>query len=337
MTGMTAYTVPRLVAVLGLTGVLVGCSSGSAARTGTATRSPTTAAGSSQVDLTNATLELPPRLVGPAECDGGRRVRFGGGHAGDLLTITPAGVGDVDGDGSPDQVALVTCRNGGRTLNQVVAFHGLPDGSVATIGVVVQNDGTTENSPSQIQNVFRALVNLDGSIQVEVGDARSTAAPTDQGIHQLRRYRWTGTSFAQVAGSTVFAVPLDAAHLAVDVSDLVVAKDTGGDLAGAQDDDYVGTLTVTVTNHRSTGVSGLSVHLSSVDDNADFADGCDPATSIDGDCQVGSLAAGASVTVTLRVSFGQTDPTGAAGFDLQVRVGDQRCFDQAGLHLVHGS
>jgi hypothetical protein len=300
----------------------------------TAMATPSTSA-ARPLDLANATLDLPTRLVGPPECQGGHRVTFRSGKSGDLLTLEVAGTADVDHDGATDHVAVISCRPGEGFLRQVVAFHGRPDGSVVTIGVIAQNEGTTAFSASQIQNIFRTLVAADGTISVEVGDYKSTyTSPTDQGIHQMRGYRWDGTRFVQVTGSVRFAIPLSAAHLSVTVSDLAVR--TGVGLGGGMN--YVGTVTVTVINRGGTPTQHLSVHLSSVAAPVNFGDGCNAGSSADGDCQIDPIPPGKTITVMLRVDFRDQNPQLGVNdtMDLQVRIGDQKCYDKAGLRLVRG-
>jgi hypothetical protein len=216
-------------------------------------------------------------------------------------------------------VAFIDCLPPGwgeHTPRQAVAFVRRADGTFATMGVVV--DEVPAGAPSQddnsIEDVSRMEAAPGGGVRVKVGDPATLYQDTgtSPGLYQQRTYGWNGTAFVQDAGSTSFVVPPGTFDLAVSPSPMTYAKPVKGERAGS--------MTVTVRNDGPTTVENLSVFLAMRGVPATCAD---PGSSPGPTCAVGSLAPGASKTVT----FHHTVPDCAdcsLGGSLQVRVGDQK-------------
>jgi hypothetical protein len=298
------------------------------------TAAPSTSAGPSATgtaagrhgpdDLSNATLNLPAWHVGL--CPHGA-TKFSGGSSGEYTRIEKVLSADVDRDGAPDDVALISCRPGEGPQRQVVAFHRGPDGKFATIGLV------TQPYSGDVKNVEDMAV-AGSEITVKVGDTATNSTDGSRwlGVFQWRTYGWTGSKFTQTKGSTSFSTDKSAIHLTAAPSRLVFAKPTG--------DTRRGTLTITVhnTGDRSVNQVGLVVPSADVHLSSDSCTQRDIARL----CQLGTLAAGATKKVTFDASISAAEADYAiahGGLDLsqlaaQLRVDDQAHSDITGFTVA---
>lgn len=210
---------------------------------------------------------------------------------------------DVDGDGAEEIIAEIFCQTSQAGPLQLVAIR--PGANPTTLGVVVESanfDGVGRLDPPDGPGIVTILdyVGLsDGSIRVEVTDRFTCCGiPVESAVVQQRTYRWTGSSFAQVAGPTAFVADRAVADIQVSVPTLVF---------GAPVDGFrTGTLTVTVRNDGPQPAADVSVYLEH-DFGIEVASGGDwgRCTSSQGRvttsavCTLGSLAPGQSVTLTL--------------------------------------
>ncbi|MET7398316.1 hypothetical protein ABZS66_32995 [Dactylosporangium sp. NPDC005572] len=142
---------------------------------------------------------------------------------------------DVDGDGSAETAALLSCT-GGEAAGQVVVFDRDSSGAVTTVGRVVRTGGAV-----------KALFDVAASgaqVQVELGDYRGCCGESEQlPQHQWRSYTWSGTAFQQVDGPRSFPPNPNVADLSVTATDLVWGTPDSNQSA-------YGTVTVTIRNHR---------------------------------------------------------------------------------------
>lgn len=277
--------------------------------------------------LGNATLDLPVRAATTEGCAQGQRTKFIKGRAGKAAKIAAAIEADLDHDGAPEVVAFIDCLppiEGDHPLRQVVAFARRADGSFATMGVVVEEvpAGDASQDDNTIEDVARMGAGAAGGIRIKVGDpaTKYQDTGTSPGLYQLRTYGWNGTTFVQTAGSTSFVLPPGTFDLAVSASPMTYAKPVNGDRAG--------TMTVTIHNNGPATVENLSVFLALGYMPPTCADaGSRPGST----CTVGSLASGASKTVT----FHHVGCDGCSlGGSLQVRVGDQKYRETPAFSFV---
>ncbi|HEY2670241.1 MAG TPA: hypothetical protein VGJ07_07675 [Rugosimonospora sp.] len=306
-----------------------GSPSTSPSAAGTPSGSPTTGTGTHGPDnLNNATLNLPANAANPTACLHGP-TKFSGGVAGQITRIEKVLAADVDADGSSDDVVLLDCRPGEGALRQVVAVHRAVDGTFTTLGVVQQISG-------QVKNVDDVKVN-GSNVEVRVGDAATTYTDgsVSLGVFQWRTYGWNGTRFTQTGGSTSFVADQSANHLTTTVSSLVFGKPSGGRRTG--------TMTVTVRNSGSRTVKQVSLVMAMVDATPVTPSVTCPTDSLGTPtCQIGTLAAGASKTLTFTTSMSEDEAQyqiaqGGLQYpnaDAQVRIGDQRYSDTKGLTIV---
>jgi hypothetical protein len=306
-----------------------GSPSTSPSAAGTPSGSPTTGTGTHGPDnLNNATLNLPANAANPTACPHGP-TKFSGGMAGQITKIEKVLAADVDADGSSDDVVLLDCRPGEGALRQVVAVHRAVDGTFTTLGVVQQISG-------QVKNVDDVKVN-GSNVEVRVGDAATTYTDgsVSLGVFQWRTYGWNGTRFTQTGGSTSFVADQSANHLTTTVSSLVFGKPSGGRRTG--------TMTVTVRNSGSRTVKQVSLVMAMVDATPVTPSVTCPTDSLGTPtCQIGTLAAGASKTLTFTTSMSEDEAQyqiaqGGLQYpnaDAQVRIGDQRYSDTKGLTIV---
>jgi len=196
------------------------------------------------IDLTNATVDLPPFASGGQlenPCQG--RQTFVRNRAdppaddlGFIASVVTEWAGDVNGDGAVDTVALIKCEMSESYQWQVAAFDGTA-AAVRTIGRVV-----ALNSQPNLRIVFNGQVLADGSIRLEVGDFLGIVVGHAEEVstHQTRTYRWNGTVFNQTAGPSTFPPNPHFVDLRASTTGLTLSKPSNGFRTG--------TLWMTVTN-----------------------------------------------------------------------------------------
>lgn len=284
---------------------------------------------SSLYGLANATLDVPARAAGIEGCAQGPRTKFVKGRSGKTTRIAAAIEVDLDRDGAQEVVAFVDCLPPGWGENpprQVVAFDRRADGTFATMGVVLEEvpAGDASQNDNSIEDVARMETAPAGGILIEVGDPATlyNDTGTSPGLYQLRTYGWNGSAIVQTAGSTSFVVPPGTLDLTVSATPMTYAK--------AVNDERAGSMTVTIRNNGTATVEGLSVFLAMGSMPADCADqGAGPGPT----CAVGSLAPGATKTVTFHHSVPDCPDCSLEG-SLQVRVGDQKYGDTPRFSFV---
>jgi hypothetical protein len=274
--------------------------------------------------LCDATLEIPDNPV-HEHCPHGQ-VRFAGGVAdGDeggeysaLITVVSA---DVNHDGVPDAVALVSCEVGQMDVGQVVAFTRTGTGPVRTLGRLVGVDGT------DISQILDLKVNPDGSVQVQVSDDGGDPLGQWAYLRQWRTYGWTVHGFAQTAGSRSFRVDKSQADLTLTVGTVVFDRPQGGNRHGS--------VTVTVRNRGTRTMNQLSLYHVLGDRAPDSP--CQEVASVGESCSIGTLAPGASWQKTLTFTR-QDDPLAlrmtAEEGGIQLRISDQAYTEVAGFAVT---
>jgi hypothetical protein len=138
---------------------------------------------------------------------------------------------DVDGDGTAEYVAHLSCGEGPEgPAHQIVAFR--------RSGALLQPIGRVIGTQDGLAMMDTVEARPGGQIAVQV-----TAEYSDGGEqyvpNQWRVYAWQGGRFRQVAGPTSFPADPPAAVLSVTSSALTFTRVAGG---------YVGDLTVTIGN-----------------------------------------------------------------------------------------
>jgi LysM repeat protein len=231
---------------------------------------------------------------------------------------------DVDHDGTTDVVALIKCQPSQGSFDRVVAFRERPDGTFATIGLVLQLDWGAETDPNTIEDLESIDATPGGEILIDV---YGTVCSCDRavfpgGVSQRRTYGWNGQAFVQTAGSTTLVVPPGAYDLSVSASTMTYAKPVDGLRAG--------TMTVTLRNNGASAVEDLSVLVGGMESMA-----CaDPGPAPGGTCTIGRLAPGATRTVTLYESCHSDSGCGNdPPPELQVLIGDQQ-YDSQPVHVI---
>jgi hypothetical protein len=306
--------------------------------------SPTTSSSTTAVvkpitehDLANATLQFPTTGSWGKPCPQGKVTLVNGHYSGlsgvsDGPKDTSSGLikvvqVDLDHDGASDAAAIFGCHLGDPPAQTAIGFRRAANGSIETMG-------TIEN----VSNSITGLTALsDGSVRLIVtnqtgSNGMAVAAQTPQ----ARTYHWNGTRFTQTAGSTSFTVSKPG--LSVQLSDVTFEKPTNGKRAG--------TMTVTLRNSGSKSISNATIvyvfgpftKTSPTCAALPYGPG-----DFAGQCQVPSIAAGATVTVTFHftgtdsdLTYFQTHPSLAAVDDnlVQINVGDQRLAKQPTLGNV---
>jgi hypothetical protein len=282
--------------------------------------------------LANATLDVPLRPGSLKDCAQGPRTKFVKGRSGAFTTIGIAAQGDVDHDGAPDVIAGIDCSQGEGRSRQLVAFHRGTGGAFTTIGLVVQAFESDDHD-NQIFSVYDMEITASGEIRVDVGDYPtifSDGFAAQEGIRQSRTYGWNGSTFAQTAGSTSFAVPVGAFELSVDVSPMTYAEASQGQ--------RLGTLSVMIRNSGPVAVDHITVQLVMRSEELVEPAGCripdgKPRVS----CPIGRLGPGEVTTLFFHQPISLSEPHVAInrGADLQVRVGDQKYREVQGIPLVY--
>ena len=290
--------------------------------------SPVRTAPNAPTDLNNATLTI-PAWTGANEsgCPSGP-VTFNGGRAQpqnkDSLTLQQSAAVDVDRDGGTETVVIVRCLPG---PTQVIAVKAHRDGSLSTLARV------TRSSFSDAQDTVGVSSAPNGRVAVTVGDIGICCeTPRAQQITQVRTFAYQNGTFHQTAGPTTFSADTSYANVTA-TAPTVTFADTEGS-AGTR----MGTLTVTATNHGPHPASSLTLlvgmPLATPDSRSQGSwDRCQP---LGGDsvqlCQIGSLGAGSSITLTLPLVVAGIDvpnpvpANGDVGWNayLQPRTGSQK-------------
>jgi hypothetical protein len=208
---------------------------------------------------------------------------------------------DVDRDGNLELVAHIRCVIGQTGPEQLLAVRLGPSGPTVVGPVLVTDWPGNSGDPAQRGPVtIRGYVGLsDGSIRAEVAHMFTCCAvPSEAAVVQQRTYRWTGSSFAQVAGPTTFVANRAVADIELNVSTLVF---------GAPVDGFrTGTLTVQVRNNGPRPAADVSVYIEHYLDiekpsGGDWSRCASPQNGFTRSalCTVGDLAPGQSVTLTL--------------------------------------
>jgi hypothetical protein len=266
------------------------------------------------VDVCNATLDI-PALAGVAACPSGP-IAFTGGESdgrqrGGQLDLSTVGRVDVDHDGVPDTIAIVTCSLMPSFHNQVLVFRS--DGSL--LGRVAATEGP-------ISAILDVLVFGNGSIGVEVTSVDLNSWPDPVNTLQWRTYSWTGHAFAQTAGSTSFRADPTSANLTLAVAPIVFDKlPNGARRASVQ---------VTVHNRGSRPAAKLSLYLFFSRVVVSGPGVQEPTWTAFGEvCPVGTLAAGGTWQRTLTFTI---DPDAAAQFGIPTFTSP----NEAGIRLTIG-
>ena len=253
------------------------------------------------VDLCDATLTLPA-----GACRTGT-VTFSNGKAGALVLKKVVTV-DVDHDGALDEVALLECQLGDPATEEVLAVsHG------RTMSLVT--------GPAQ-GRALDLTADPTGAVRVRVDNlAGSDGWSYGRAVAQWRVYGWSGASFHQAGGPTSFTADTTATRLDLTVGPITVDP-------AAKDGKQRVWLTATVRNKGTVAAADLTVR--SMLGFAVAAGAC-PAVTVAGAsdievCTVGTLAAGASRTVTLAFTASAAEVATLHQTDedfVQLRLGDQ--------------
>jgi len=164
---------------------------------------------------------------------------------------------DIDGDGDAETIVLLGCGND----SQVMAFDRAGDGTIHTIGIIVQTSAA-------LPRLIAVQAGPAGQIQVEVADYFA-GVNDDPSIaqHQTRVYRYDGTGFAQTGGATSFPPNPGLADMAVTSTALAFGPVVDGQR----------TATFTVAVHNSgpaTATSSLQVDSQQLPLTVEPVDGC---------------------------------------------------------------
>jgi hypothetical protein len=224
---------------------------------------------------------------------------------------------DVDRDGANEVAVVLRCVDGQAGTYQALALKAAPDGTLTTLGEIWRSGQNGDN-------LLTVTPGDSGRVNLTVGDIIPCCdTPTGAMLTQVRTFAWNGSAFTQAAGPTTFLADRSAVDLAVSAPAVHFVAASGGRLSG--------TLTVTIHNKgpgearqvsllvwfgeaMGAGTGGSWGNCSGVD-----AGNRTPV------CQVGDLAAGATVTLTLPLLADFTQ-----GITLQPRIGDQKYPD---LHI----
>jgi hypothetical protein len=327
--------------------VLVGCSSTAPGVAGATTPATTPSATPTQpavpvatyagcpapgaaIDVCNATFDIPAWGPGPADptCPL-TAVKMANGLYPDAQGNANDGVhkfliADVDHDGRPDAIVLLSCQFGDPPTYQVMVVAQTASGSLRTLGQVV---GPTHGNILSVDDI---AADTDGSIRALVVQAHGSIGG-DVALRQWRTYAWDGQQFRQTAGSTSFDADPGAATLSVSA--------TGATFAQPQSGQRQAHFTVTVTNNATTVAKAVSAQI--------LVDISSAITATSSQCPVGALvrvptcdagdlAPGASRTfsVTLSIAADEVDifqsnvPDGSPGV-VRLMLGDQQLSQTA--------
>jgi hypothetical protein len=283
------------------------------------------------IDMCNATVDIPAWGAGdpdPAcpekavKLTDGLYPQANGNQANGVQKFVTA---DVDHDGEPDAIVLLSCQVGDPPSEQVMVVSRSAGGALRTLGQVV---GPTHGDIIFVEDV---TADPDGSIRALVVH-RHGSVGADRALRQWRTYGWKGQQFEQTAGSTSFNADKSVAKLTVTASAVTLGKADGGQRRG--------TFTLTVKNTGTTTTKEVSV-LVDIDIYTFLtvtSKDCPVGTNIKvPTCAVGDLAPGASrgFSVALSIAVDEVDgfksnvPDGSPG-DLRILVGDQ-AYDSTAL------
>ncbi|GIG57930.1 hypothetical protein Lfu02_23020 [Longispora fulva] len=245
-------------------------------------------------ELANATVDIPGR--GPTSLCKGGRLTFTNAVSvidGELnYTILKTVESDLDGDGTTEVTALLTCAVRDPSL-QVVTFSPTGQGGFTTVGTVLQNEGP-------VATIYDLRLADGGAVSAQVSDHQvSRATDAEHRTEpQWRTYARRDGTFAQVAGPTTF--PADQRYVDLDVSTGNLVLEPAG--SGRRH----GVLKVTVRNNGTLAAPSLRVDLRvpvGLTRAGDGWAGCDPEQpeppSRATVCHYGELAPGASRVLSL--------------------------------------
>jgi hypothetical protein len=210
----------------------------------------------------------------------------------DRLTLEQTAALDVDHDGATETVAIIRCLPG---PTQVIAIKAHRAGGLSTLARV------TRSNVSDAQDTVGVSPAPNGRVAVKVGDIGICCqTPRAERITQVRTFAYQDGAFHQTAGPTTFNADTSYANVTA-TAPTVVFTDTQGS-AGT----WIGTLTVTVTNHGPHPASSLTVLIGTPPatryGKAPGSWGrCQPLGADKSPylCRIGSLGAGSSATLTL--------------------------------------
>ena len=197
--------------------------------------------------LRNATLTIPawPAKGFDTSCPKGK-VHFSNGRSG-LLSLEGSPVyQDIDSDGAPETVSLVSCNPQGSDY-QVLAFDRDATGKIVTLGQVVASAGTAGHR-GDILKIWGVEAGDNGQVRVDVGDYRPCCDQAQASQHQWRTYGWNGTAFTQTGGPVSFGANPKVTDLSATGKGLTMTKQADGT--------WRGTLSVTVRNAAAFGTPG---------------------------------------------------------------------------------
>lgn len=293
---------------------------------GSATPSPSVAP-VPPANLANETLDVPawPQRGGVGACP--TRFQLSQGKAAfaqgsiEVRLVKSLAI-DLNSDAVTETVAFLTCRGpseGG--VQQVVAYRGAA-GALVVVGQVVGSIPDLGSDLSYVEDVASA----GAAVRVEVANGpQGSAPPTYYRVHQWRTFAWTGTTFAQTAGSTSFLADPSVSPLSVTPGQVVVPAGTGCVTA---------TLTLKVHNAgpRAAGAVTVAVMHPYLDQND-----CPQVPASQGFqsslADLGTVAAGQTKTVTLtivhRANAADSGTTNTSAYNyVELRIGDQRYADR---------
>lgn len=319
-----------------LTPSLVPSPSASASGTGGATApttissTPVTCATSNAstaftpVSLCNATLTMPS-----TDACAVTKVSFRKGEAtvGQYrLSVQRGLLADVDGDGTPDVVAIISCGAGDPVGQEVVAFsRSAGSSAIKTVGLVVG-----EGSSKGLHGVTDLTADSTGTVRALVDNVSgSDGVAYMAAVKQWRTYKWNGTAFTQTAGHTSFLADTSTAKL-----DFTASKVT---FDPPRDGKQRGLVSVTVHNRGTSTAGPLNVYglmgQQGPDKNAcPLVDGTSATYPLTEVCTLGSLAPGKSRTVTFAFSYEAGYTTLDSDSFVQLRLGDQQYAIITPLH-----
>lgn len=236
------------------------------------------------------------------------QVKFSGGKAGqggvERIQGSPVYV-DVDHDGVDETVILLSC-NPQWADYQVIVIHEDASLAVETLGRVVASG---PGMGTDIMTIWGIAAGDNGQVRVDVGEFRPCCEEAQASQHQWRTYGWNGTAFTQTGGPTAFGPNPLVTTLATTPAPLTMVKQADGS--------YTGTLHVTVRNKAQFKTPGqlwfeLQIPASTWAVQPVAGSVCQP--SVAGECKIPALAAGASLTLDVKV----TAPAGGNQGELTV-------------------
>jgi hypothetical protein len=267
-------------------------------------------------ELTRAHLDLPPwPQAATAGCKNG-----------DVQFVGQPAYSDVDHDGAVETGMLLRCPTLSElSVYKVVVFDRNGSGKIVTVGQVLATQYSGRDGVD-IRKVWAIQAAPDGQIQVDVGDYQPCCAVSpDLPQHQWRTYGWDGQRFTQTGGPRAFGPNPNVTDLTVQPGDLVMTQQAGGG--------WRGTLRITYRNagpfptRVELNVFGQGVRLAGTGGGWSSCIGVpDGSMPFGATCTTGTLAAGASHTLTLPVTA-TAKPSGT----LTVQVGT---VDDRGLALA---